>query len=138
MNADELVERFEFFDDWEEKYAYLIDLGRKLAPMDPGDKTDVNLVRGCISRVWLVGQTRETTPLTVHFDADSDSVIVKGLIAIVLMLQSDRTPEQVLAADLDGLFTRLGLDDRLTANRRNGFYSMLGRIRQLATAARTE
>lgn len=135
MNAHDLIERFEFFDDWEERYTYLIDLGRKLKPMPEELKTEQNLVRGCISRVWLVQTDNGGDPQTLHFLADSDSVIVKGLIAIVLILQSGRTPHEILNADLTGLFTRLGLDDRLTANRRNGFYSMIGTIRALATAA---
>ena len=134
VNADELLERFEFFDDWEERYSYLIDLGRKLNAMPDHLKTEENLVRGCISRVWLVVK-EDGPPGALHFVADSDSVIVKGLIAIVLMLMSGRSPQDILDTDLSELFSRLGLDGRLTANRRNGFYSMIGRIHTLAAAA---
>ena len=133
MQVEELVERFSFFDDWEERYAYLIDLGRKLSPMDEADKNAANLVQGCLSRVWLVEQVQQTDDGTqLNFHADSDSVIVKGLIAVVLMVYSGRTPEEVISTDLAGVFGQLGLDGHLTANRRNGFYSMIGRIRTRA------
>ncbi len=132
MTVDELVERFEFFDDWEERYAYLIDLGRKLPAMPDELKVDANLVRGCLSRVWLAERVDAGEPPVITYLADSNTVITKGLIAIVLMLYSGRPAAEILVTDLRDVFERLGLDGHLTANRRNGFYAMLGRIKELA------
>jgi len=131
MTPVEIAERFSVFDDWEERYAYIIDLGRKLPPFDEEAKNEENLVRGCISRVWL---TSRFDGQKIHFAADSDAVIVKGLIAIVLMIHSDKTPNEILALNVDNLFEQLGLGGHVTINRRNGFYSMLETIRKLAGA----
>lgn len=133
MDAAELIERFSLFDDWEERYAYLIDLGRKLPGLDASLKTEGNRVRGCVSQVWLVHEDRGDT---VHFDADSDAFIVKGLVAVLLHLYSDRTPDEILALDIEDVFGQLGLEAHLTPNRRSGFFSMVGRIRAAAQAAR--
>ena len=129
MTVDELVERFDFFDDWDDRYRYIIDLGRKLSPLDEAAKTAENLVPGCISQVWLTSRIEDGR---LRFAADSDSTIVKGLIAIVLMLHDDRSPAEILALDVSDLFDRLGLSSHVTVNRRNGFYSMLGKLRAYA------
>lgn len=136
MDLDELIERFEFFDDWEERYGYLIDLGKKLPPMHQNLKTDQNLVQGCLSQVWVVGDSVDIEgELIMKFDADSDSVIVKGLTAIVLMIYSNKTAEKVLETDLSDLFTRLKLDAHLSQNRRNGFLSMIAKIKTISKRA---
>jgi cysteine desulfuration protein SufE len=135
MDVDELVENFELLGDWEERYRYLIDLGRKLPPMPEADHVDANKVRGCMSQVWLTHQVRPGPPLTLEFQGDSDAHIVKGLIALLLKLCSGRTPQQILDTDIGSIFTRLGLESHITMNRRNGFYSMVERIRQMATQA---
>ena len=127
MSPDDLVERFEFFDEWQERYAYIIDLGRKLEPMDAALKTEQSKVQGCLSQVWMVCQPRPDG--TLHFVADSDSAIVRGLIYLLLALYSDRTPADMLTVDIDSVFGRIGLSQHLSPNRRNGFYSMVGRIR---------
>ena len=132
MTVDELVARFEIFDDWDDRYRYIIDLGRKLNPLDDAAKTDENKVRGCISQVWLTCRTEDER---LRFEADSDSTIVKGLIAIVLMLHDDRSPAEILALDVSDLFDRLGLGSHVTVNRRNGFYSMLGKLKEYAASA---
>ena len=131
MTPEEIAERFSIFDDWEERYAYIIDLGRKLPPFEEQAKTEENLVRGCISQVWL---TSRFDGDKIHFSADSDAVIVKGLIAIVLMIHSDKTPTEILALKVDDLFEQLGLGGHVTINRRNGFYSMLETIKRQARA----
>lgn len=135
MNIDELVENFELLGDWEERYRYLIDLGRKLPPMPAADHTEANKVRGCMSQVWLTHQIKPGPPLTLEFQGDSDSHLVKGLIALLLMLTSGKTAKEILATDIASIFTRLGLENHITMNRRNGFYSMVERIRAMAAAA---
>ena len=132
MSIDELAETFEFLGDWEERYKYLIDLGRKIPAMPDAEKTEENKVRGCMSQVWMTGELRSTTPATLHFNGDSDSHLVKGLIAVLFVLVNDQTPKQILATDVAEVFTRLGLESNITVNRRNGFFSMVERIKQLA------
>ena len=129
MNIEELAETFEFLGDWEERYKYLIDLGRKLPAMPDADKTEETKVRGCMSQVWMTGVPHDGV---LHFDGDSDSHLVKGLIAILFVLVNDKTPQQILATDIAKVFTELGLESNITVNRRNGFFSMVERIKQLA------
>ena len=135
MDTQELVFRFECFDDWQERYRYLIDLGRKLPPMNPADKVEENRVLGCVSQVWVVDEVSEAEPPVYTFIADSDSHIVKGLIAIVQVVFSGKTQAEIAAADIDTVFTQIGLDEHLSPNRRNGFFSMVERIRNLAKAS---
>ena len=133
MEPAELIENFDLFDDWEERYAYLIDLGKKLEPMEEASKIKDNLVPGCLSKVWLTCEAQGGDGArTLHFSADSDAFIVKGLIAILLLIYEGKTPDQVLALDCGDLFQELGLGSHVTMNRRNGFYSMLGVIRRFA------
>lgn len=135
MNVDELIENFELLGDWEERYRYIIDLGRKLPPMPEADHTEAHKVRGCLSQVWLTHTLTAGTPPILQFQGDSDSHLVKGLIALVLMLTSGKSPQEILATDLASIFARLGLENHITMNRRNGFYSMVERIRAMAAAA---
>lgn len=129
MTLDELVENLEFLGDWEERYRYIIDLGRKLDPMDEKDKIPEHIVPGCTSRVWLASKLLDTTPPVLEFTADSEAHITKGLIAIVLLLYTHKTPEDIMNVDIDDTFKRLGLDAHLSPNRRSGFQSMLKRIK---------
>jgi cysteine desulfuration protein SufE len=133
--VEELIENFSFLDDWEDRFRYLIDLGRRMAPMDPALKTEESKVRGCTSQVWIVDEVkpgvRSGAP-TLHFIADSDAHIVKGLIAVLLSIYNGRTPEEILAVDIKGAITRLDLEQHLSPNRANGLYSMVERIRALA------
>ena len=135
MDVDELVENFAQLGPWEERYRYLIELGRKLPPMADGEKTEATKVRGCMSQVWLVSQLRPGPPARLEFRGDSDAHIVKGLIALLFKLYSGRTPAEILALDAKAVFERLGLENHITMNRRNGFYSMVERIRGLAENA---
>lgn len=132
MNIEELAETFEFLGDWEERYTYLIDLGRKLPPLSDADHNEPNKVRGCMSQVWLIGGMQGDGSL--HFNGDSDSTLVKGLIALLMVLVNDHTPTQVMALDIAAAFKQLGLESHITVNRRNGFFSMVERIRAIAQA----
>lgn len=127
---EELSENFALFDDWEERYKYLIDLGRDLEPMPEALKTEATIVKGCTSRVWMNAQTNEAGQY--HFLADSDAHIVKGLIAIVLSAYQGKTAAEIAAVDIEQAFTEIGLDSHLSPNRRNGFFAMVERVRALA------
>lgn len=127
-SLEELVENFSLFDDWEERYRYLIDLGRSLPQMDDSQKTDENLVRGCTSRVWLVPDIKEGR---FFFTADSDAHIVRGLVAILVAAYQGRTLEEIRDADIETAFKTIGLDQHLSANRRSGFFAMVERIKTL-------
>jgi cysteine desulfuration protein SufE len=125
---------FEFLDDWEDRYRYVIELGRQLTPLAADVKTEANKVRGCASQVWLVRSNTDANS-TLSFSGESDSHIVQGLIAILLSLANGRTPGELLAADFQERFARLGLKDHLTPQRSNGLASMIERIRADARAA---
>lgn len=129
MNLEELVEDFEFFDSWEERYRYLIDLGKSLPPMDPGHKVETNRVVGCISAVWVVAKMEDGR---LVFDADSDSHIVRGLVGLARKLFHGRTRDEVRSVDLDEVFGRLGFDAHLSVNRRNGFQSLVQTLKRTA------
>ncbi|MBX6421447.1 MAG: SufE family protein [Nevskia sp.] len=135
MNLEQLAETFDLLGDWEERYRYLIELGRKLPPLPEAARTETNKVRGCMSQVWLVAETEPGPPLRLRLRGDSDAHLVKGLIAVLFALYDGRTPREILDTDLQGAFARLGLENHLTMNRRNGFYAMVERIRSLARAA---
>ena len=128
-----LAAEFASLDDWEDRYRYIIDLGRELEPLSEDEHDDANKVRGCASQVWLV--TEPGPAGTLHFRGDSDAHIVRGLIAILLRLYSDRRPEEVLKFDARAAYERLGLGGALTAQRSNGLFSMVERIRRDAEAA---
>ncbi len=130
MDTEELVENFQLFDDWEDRYAYLIDLGRKLPPLAESERTAGSKVDGCLSQVWFV--RREQDDGRLWFDADSDSSIVRGLIGVIRVLYLGRTPSEVASVDIDQVFGDIGLQEHLTVNRRNGFFSMIGRVRRFA------
>jgi cysteine desulfuration protein SufE len=135
LDAAELETRLTFFDDWTDRYQYIIALGRKLPELDPLYKTDDYKVRGCMSQVWLRSVIVDSTPTTLEFRGDSDSAIVKGLIAILHICLSGRTPQAILDEDLESLFQRIGLDQHLSPNRRNGFFSMVEDLTRSAAVA---
>ena len=132
---EEVLEDFDYLEDWEERYQEIIDLGRKLPPLAESYKTEAYKVKGCVSQVWLVPHVAETLPPTITFDADSDAHIVRGLVAILLMVYSGKTPRQILAADIEGIFDRLDLASHLSPSRSNGFRSMVKKIRSIAGSA---
>jgi len=129
---DELAAEFDLLGDWEERYRYVIDLGRALAPLSEAEHSDANKVRGCASQVWLVKEAPDGRRLS--FRGDSDAHIVRGLIAILLRLYSGHAAEEILAFDARAAFERLGLSGALSAQRSNGLYSMVERIRRDAAA----
>ncbi|MCB9834173.1 MAG: SufE family protein [Planctomycetes bacterium] len=134
MQIEKLASLFELLEGWEDRYRQIIDLGKKLEPLDEEHKTAANKVHGCTSQVWLICRQEEDGRL--HFVADSDAHIVRGLIAIVLMIFSDRQPEEIIGLDPLPWFARLGLDQHLSPMRSNGLHAMVGRIKALAAAAR--
>ena len=130
MDIDTLLADLSLFDNWQDRYQYLIDMGRGLAAMDPALKTEENKVRGCQSQVWLVVEVDAQDRLRLL--ADSDSAIVKGLVGIILALYDGRARAELAEVDVDGVFEQLGLQQHLSINRRNGFYAMVERIKALA------
>jgi cysteine desulfuration protein SufE len=130
---DDLVDTFEVLGDWEQRYRFLIDLGRELEPLPEADHIDANKVRGCASQVWIV--TSREADGTLRFHADSDAHIVKGLIAVLLKLYSGRTPEEIAAFDAHGAVAKLGLPEALSSQRANGPNAMIERIRGEARAS---
>lgn len=134
MNIEEIVDNFGLFDDWEERYRYLIDLGGRLAPMDEALKTEETRVRGCMSQVWMVMKWDKDNRLSLL--ADSDAQIVKGLIAVLCTIFQGKTAEEIAQTDVDLIFGKLGLDQHLSPNRRNGFYAMVERIRSFTAQRR--
>ena len=132
MDLDELIDNFAFLDGWEEKYQYVIDLGRRLQPLDDKYKTDEWKVKGCQSQVWL-GPQFENGKL--HFKGDSDAILVKGIIAIVFTIYNDKSAEEIKNVDVAKIFATLGLEENLTPSRRNGMMSMVAKIKEYAGAA---
>lgn len=135
----EIRSDFELLDDWEDRYRYVIELGRALPPLDDAARTDANKVRGCASQVWLatdlVPPADGASAPRLRFRGDSDAHIVRGLIAILLAIYQDKMPEEILAMDARGVLANLGLQEHLTPQRSNGFASMVERIRADARAA---
>lgn len=129
---DELREHFELLDGWEDRYRYLIDLGKALPAMDPALKTEHTRVEGCMSQVWMVGHLEDTGDRpALRLLADSDAAIVRGLIAVLLAAYDGEPLDVVRATDVGALFDTLGLGQHVSMNRRNGFFAMVGRIRAL-------
>ena len=133
---DDIVENFTLLDEWDDRYRYVIELGRMLAPLPEGAHTEANKVRGCASQVWLLTHVKpDGAGPTLTFDGDSDAHIVRGLIAILLALYSGRRAKEILDTDALALFERIRLRDGLTPQRSNGLRSMVERIRAEAKAA---
>jgi cysteine desulfuration protein SufE len=133
MTSAELLDEFSLFDDWSEKYQYIIELGDQLAEFPDEHRIDRNLVQGCQSNVWVVARAQpKTDPPVIEFLADSDSQIVRGLIAILVMLMSGRTAPEIQSMDVESLFQKLELQRHLSRSRSNGLHSMIQRIRSLA------
>ncbi len=132
MTIDELIENFDFLGDWEERFGYLIELGRELPALPEAARTDETKIRGCLSQVWLVGGLEGGV---MRYQADSDAHIVRGLVAVLMVLLDGKAPAEVLATDVGAVFRTLGLDSHLSPNRRNGFAAMVDRMRALAAAA---
>jgi cysteine desulfuration protein SufE len=137
MKIDEITANFALLDDWDDRYRYVIELGRTLAPLPEAARTEANKVSGCASQVWLVTEIKRDGPgePVLSFTGDSDAHIVRGLIAILFATYSGKSARQILDVDALALFDRLGLREHLTPQRSNGFKSMVGRIREEARRA---
>ena len=129
MDIDELIENFSFFENWEEKYQYVIDLGRKLEPLDNSFKTDEWKIKGCQSQVWLVPHFAGGH---LHFVGDSDAILVRGIIAVILLIYNDKTPQEIKSIEVTKIFAKLGLEENLTPSRRNGMLAMVAKINEYA------
>lgn len=130
---DEIIDEFSLFDDWEGKYEYIIDIGKKLPPLDDQYKTEENIIKGCQSRVWLHAEMQGEK---LVFQGDSDAVIVKGLIGLLIKVLSEHTPEDIANADLY-FIDRIGMAQHLAQTRANGLFSMLKQMKFYAVAFTT-
>lgn len=135
----EIIENFDLLEEWDDRYRYLIELGRTLPPLPEGARNDANKVRGCASQVWLATSVKPDGSVgpVLAFDGDSDAHIVRGLIAVLFALYSGKSAKDILSTDAVALFEKLGLRDHLTPQRSNGFRSMVDRIQRDANAALT-
>ncbi|HTH34791.1 MAG TPA: SufE family protein [Xanthobacteraceae bacterium] len=136
-DIDEIIDNFALLDEWDDRYRYLIELGRQLPPLAPEAHSDANKVQGCASQVWLDTSVRPNGAggPVLTFEGDSDAHIVRGLIAILFAMYSGRSARDILSTDAVATFERLGLREHLTPQRSNGFRSMVERIRIDARAA---
>jgi cysteine desulfuration protein SufE len=127
---EEIIEEFELFDTWEERYEYIIDMGKKLPPLEERYKTEENIIKGCQSRVWLVAREEDGK---VFFKADSDAVIVKGLVSMLMRVLSGHTPDEIIAAKL-AFIDRIGMKNHLAQTRSNGLAAMVKQMKNYALA----
>jgi len=139
QTQQELIDEFAMFSDWQDRYEHLIELGKELPLIAPEKKTEENIVRGCQSRVWLHAQLVSdpstalgVTPV-VHFTADSDAMITKGIVALLVRVYNDRTPQEILGASTE-FIDRIGLREHLSPNRSNGLVAMLDQMKRYALA----
>jgi cysteine desulfuration protein SufE len=134
---EDIAADFEFLDDWEDRYRYLIELGKELPPFPDEARTEENRVHGCVSQVWILPEAEKpgTPEAVLHLRADSDALIVKGLIAVLLSMVSGKPAREILDMDIAGNLERLGLQEHLTPQRANGLKAMIQRIRQEARKA---
>ena len=131
VSTDDIVETLGFFDAWEDRYKYIIDLGKELPAMPEELHTDDNIVRGCQSQVWLAHEQRDGK---LYFQADSDAFIVKGLLGVVLAAYNGKSPSEILAVDIEGYFGQLNLIQHLSSTRGNGLKAMVKRIQDTAAS----
>lgn len=135
MTIDEIIDGFEMLDDWDDRYRFLIELGRELEAVADDEHNPSTKVEGCVSQVWLVTTTSSESPARLSFRGDSDAHLVKGLVAIMIALYSGRTAQEIAATDAQPLLDRLGLGTHLTPQRSNGVRAMVNRIQTEARKA---
>ncbi|HEY9118966.1 MAG TPA: SufE family protein [Marinobacter sp.] len=128
---EDVLDGFEFLDDWEERYAFIIDLGKQLPPFPDEERTEENYVHGCQSQVWVIHHYDEASG-KLYLLIDSDAIIVRGLAAIILVALNGKTPRDLLATDIDELFEQLDLFRHISPTRGNGLRAMVGKIRDIA------
>ena len=134
-DIDTIIENFEYLDEWDDRYRYLIELGNGLEPLAEEDHNPETKVQGCVSQVWLVARRSEDSDPVIVFRGDSDAHIVKGLVAVVLALFSGKRASEILRIDETEIFSRLRLQEHITPQRSNGLRSMVARIKQEAKAS---
>ena len=134
-SIDDILADFDFLDEWDDRYRYVIELGRTLDPLPEEAYSDATKVQGCVSQVWLVSEKDSETPPHLTFKGDSDAHIVKGLIAILLALYSGKSADEILEIDAKEVLAKMGLDTHLTPQRSNGLFSMIQRIQSDARDA---
>lgn len=135
MQIDEIIDNFEFLDEWDDRYKYLIELGNGLEPFPEEMQVAANKVQGCVSQVWIVASTGEGDDPVIKFRGTSDAHIVRGLIAVALAIFSGKRASEILATDEQAVFSRLNLSEHITPQRSNGLRSMVGRIKDIARSA---
>lgn len=132
MDLNRLYKNFEVLDNWQDRYRFIIEMGKKIPQLQETDKTEENRVHGCISTVHMVITQTQETPPSIHFIANSDAMIVNGLIAIMQIVYDGKTAAEISAVNIEGIFKKLGLESHLSPNRRNGFFAMAERLRTLS------
>ena len=135
VSIEELFNEFQELGDWDAQCDYLIDLGHELPKLPESAKTEANRVHGCQSTVWLDAHLKPGNPPTVQFIANSDAIIVNGLIAVLMAMYDGRTPQEILQTDAKAVFSKLGLERHLSSQRRNGLFGMVERVRRFAAEA---
>ncbi|MFZ1813237.1 MAG: SufE family protein [Rhizobiaceae bacterium] len=135
QNFNQIAEDFEFLDDWDDRYKYLIELGSALEPLDEGERNARTKVQGCVSQVWIVGEAEPGSDPVMRFRGDSDAHIVRGLIAVALAIFSGKHAREILETDEMQMFSRLNLSEHITPQRSNGLRSMVARIKAEAREA---
>ncbi len=131
---DEIIDEFSMFEDWEERYQYMIDLGKELPLIQPQYKTEDNIIKGCQSKVWVHAEMNEDK---IAFTADSDAIITKGIIAILIRVFSDQHPKEIIDANTD-FIDQIGLKEHLSPTRANGLVSMIKQLKMYAIAYQTQ
>lgn len=134
QTIDDIIADFDFLDDWEDRYRYVIDLGHDLKPYPDSARDAVHKVRGCVSQVWLKSTLSGDADPVINYVGDSDAHIVRGLVAIMMVLYSGKRASEILAINPEAILKKLGLDEHLTPQRSNGLRAMIGRIRNEAQA----
>jgi len=134
LTPEEVIDNFEFLEDWDARYAYLVELGEKLPPLDEAHRVEENRVKGCMSKVWVCPVASERNPGRIDYVGDCDTAVIKGVLALLIGLMSDRTPEEVEAVDLDGLFEELKLAEHLSPNRHFGIFAVVELMKAQARA----
>ena len=129
ITSADIIDTLSFFDSWDDRYRYIIDLGKELPPMADAEHTDENLIRGCQSKVWLSSEKREGR---LYFNVDSDAFIVKGLLAIVMAAYNTKTPAEIRSFDIQGFFESIDLMRHLSPTRGSGLQAMVARIQSIA------
>ncbi len=134
---DEIAETLDLFDDWDQRYHYLVELGEQLPEMPEAFKTEDNKVKGCMSQVWISAYPDASQPELIHFHGDCDTTIIKGVLALLIQLTDGRTAQQILQLDVDEFFKQLKLDKHLSPNRHFGIYAIVELMKQQATTLST-